>query len=458
MRLLTLVLILAPLVSAQTPLDQYVHTPDPAYRYEYQKTLPGDGVQLDVLRMVSQRWLTEAEVDRPEWWHWVNVYRPERVASPFALLFISGGSNDSDPPNRLSDEFAGIAKLTNSVVVELRMVPNQPLVFAGDDFGPRKEDEIISLNWKTFLDTEDPKWLTRLPMTKSAVRAMDTVSDYILKESGHSITGYVVAGGSKRGWTTWTTAAVDSRVVGIIPIVIDLLNIKPSFVHHYRAYGFWAPSVGDYFREGIMDRQDEPAYARLLEITGPYAHRGRYVMPKYIINSAGDQFFLPDSAQFYADDLPGETNFRYVPNSDHSLRDTDAFESLAAHYNAMINGITRPQVSWEYEGDGTIRVRSDTTPTSAKLWTATNPRHRDFRLESVGKIYESRDLTIDDGNIVTATVETPANGFSAYFIELTFPSGTKYPFTITTPIKVTPDRYPFDPPVAGRTKIGPKKQ
>lgn len=444
--------------SAQTALDEYVHTPDPAYRYDFEKSVDGDGVRLDVLRMVSQRWLTEAEVDKPEWWHWVNVYRPETVESPFALLFISGGDTDDGPPSKVNAQFGDLAKLTKSIVVELRMVPNQPLVFEGDDFGPRYEDEIISLNWRTFLDTGDTKWLTRLPMTKSAVRAMDTIQDYFLEKERLSINGFVVAGGSKRGWTTWTTAAVDSRVIGIIPIVIDLLNIKPSFVHHYRVYGFWAPAVGDYFREGIMDRQEDPRYAELLSITGPYAYRDRYTMPKFVLNSAGDQFFLPDSAQFYADDLPGELNFRYVPNSDHSLKDTNAWESLAAYYNAMIYGIDRPEVSWEWEGDGTVRVKSNMTPVNARLWTATNPRHRDFRLESVGEIYESRELTIDSGNIVTATVEEPGEGFTAYFVELEFESGMRFPFTVTTPVKVTPDRYPFGEPVAGETKIGPKKQ
>ena len=45
--------------------------------------------------------------------------------------------------------------------------------------------------------------------------------------------------------STWTTAAVDKRVVAIVPIVIDMLNIVPSFKHHFAAYGFWAPAVGD---------------------------------------------------------------------------------------------------------------------------------------------------------------------------------------------------------------------
>ena len=67
-------------------------------------------------------------------------------------------------------------------------------------------------------------------MTKSAVRAMDTVTSLVLSTSGNALTvdKFVVAGGSKRGWTTWTTAVVDPRVIAIAPIVIDMLNVSDS--------------------------------------------------------------------------------------------------------------------------------------------------------------------------------------------------------------------------------------
>ena len=29
----------------------------------------------------------------------------------------------------------------------------------------------------------------------------------------------------QRGWATWTTAAVDKRVVAFVPVVMDLLNL-----------------------------------------------------------------------------------------------------------------------------------------------------------------------------------------------------------------------------------------
>ena len=59
-------------------------------------------------------------------------------------------------------------------------------------------------------------------MVKAAVRAMDTVTDYVHNTYGYSIDKFVVSGASKRGWAAWLTAAVDPRVVSVIPIVMGL--------------------------------------------------------------------------------------------------------------------------------------------------------------------------------------------------------------------------------------------
>jgi len=133
---------------------------------------------------------------------------------------------------------------------------------------------------------------------------------------------------------------VDDRVAAIVPVVIDCLNIETSFVHHYRAYGFWAPAIAAYQASGIMRWAGTSELASLLAIEDPFAYRDRLTMPKFIINSAGDQYFLPDSSQFYFDCLAGEKYLRYVPNTDHSLHGSDAGESAFAFYEAIVAGVT----------------------------------------------------------------------------------------------------------------------
>ena len=85
-------------VEATTALDRYVSAPDSSFSWKVLRDLPADGVSATLVEMTSQRWLTDAEVERPLWTHWITVVRPPSVKSDVALLFITGGSLDKDPP------------------------------------------------------------------------------------------------------------------------------------------------------------------------------------------------------------------------------------------------------------------------------------------------------------------------------------------------------------------------
>ena len=431
---------------AGTALDRYVAAADSHFSFRKVGELTASaGVTGSILELTSQQWLTSREVDRPLWRHWLIVYRPAAVTRDVGLLFISGGSNDGKRPAKANRVLAGIARDTSTVTAELRMVPNQPITFTGDTTkAARSEDEIIAYTWDRFLRTGDDRWPLRLPMTKAAVRAMDALTAWTGTAQGGSNTvrRFVVAGGSKRGWTTWTTAAVDRRVVAIVPAVIDLLNIVPSFKHHWQAYGFWAPAVADYERMGIMRWLDTPQFAALMAIEDPWSYRVRLDMPKLMLNAAGDQFFLPDSSQFYFDALPGEKYLRYVPNTDHSLDASNAFETLQAFYAAIASDTPRPRFSWTAERAGRITVRAATRPTAVKLWQATNPKARDFRLETLGAKWTMTTLRPTGPNTWVAQLAAPRRGWTAAFVELTFASGGRFPFTFTTEVVVTPDRLP----------------
>jgi len=437
----------APFASASspTPLDKYVAKPDSHFSYKLVNKTAGNGVTANVLEMTSQQWLTEEEVDHPIWKHWLTILVPDQVTSRTALLFITGGANNRPAPPQPDQNMVQLAEKTKSIVAELRMVPNQPLVFAGETQG-RTEDALIAYTWDKFLRTGDDRWPARLPMTKSAVRAMDAVTGFCATEEGGRFTvdHFVVAGASKRGWTTWTTAAVDKRVVAFIPIVIDLLNVVPSFKHHYAAYGFWAPAVHNYEEMGIMDWTDTPEYKALLKIVEPYEYRDRFTMPKLLINSAGDQFFLPDSSQFYWKDLPGKKYLRYVPNSDHGLKNTDALLSMISFYDAIIHDKPIPEYNWELPGPGVIRLQSKTKPARVTLWQATNPKARDFRLESIGPAYKDSPVeSKDDHGTYEVKLEKPESGWTAAFIEVTY-DNQPAPFKFTSGVTVIPDTLPYE--------------
>ncbi len=445
-------LTLAPLWPAEqagkvTGLDRYVQAPDPNYRYELVKTIPGDGYTTYVLDMTSQAWRSAAQVDHPIWKHWLTIVRPHQVKGTTGFLFITGGSITEKAPDKPNPQHVDTAVATHTVVAELRGVPNEPLVFNGEK-KERTEDEIIAYTWVKYLKTGDETWPLHIPMTKAAVRAMDTITSFCATPAGGKVQveKFVVAGGSKRGWTTWTTAAADKRVVAIVPIVIDMLNSVKSFEHHYQAYGFYSEAVKDYQDMGLMKVSKTPQYAALMRLEEPFSYRDRFSMPKMIMNSAGDQYFLPDSSQFYFDDLPGEKYLRYVPNTNHSLRDSDAHDSLVAFYDAFLRGQPRPKFFWKFEKNGDIRVTSVDKPVEVKLWAANNPEHRDFRLMTIGPAYKSTVVTSNGDNVYIGHVEKPEKGWTAYFVELTYPSGGKYPFKFTTAVRVTPDTLPYPAP------------
>ena len=278
-------------------------------------------------------------------------------------------------------------------------------------------------------------------MTKSVVRAMDTVTDLMAgAENGEIEVGrFVVAGASKRGWTTWTTALVDNRVIAIMPIVIDMLNVEESFKHHFSVYGSYSLAVADYVINGNMAWIGTDEFAALMDIVEPYEYRDRLELPKYLLNSTGDEFFIHDSWKFYWDELVGEKHVRYVPNSNHSMAGTDVMDSIDAWYHAIVHNISMPRYSWDVADDGTITVFSLDEPAAVLLWQAHNPESRNFMQAVIGKAYISTPLTEVEPGIYRARLEPPASGYTAYYIEMAYPSGISTPLKFSTGVKVVPD-------------------
>jgi PhoPQ-activated pathogenicity-related protein len=288
----------------------------------------------------------------------------------------------------------------------------------------------------------------RLAMVKSGVKAMDAVQEFLASDDGgkFKVDQFVVSGGSKRGWTTWLVGAVDERVIAIMPTVIDALNSEAITRHHFEAYGFFSPALNDYVNHGLFPHKiGTPEYRAVLAVEDPYNYRNRerLQIPKYLVNASGDQFFLPDNSQFYFGDLQGEKHLRYVENAKHNLAGSDARESMLAFYQAVLKGKARPRYSWKKEKDGSLTVKVVDKPKEVNLWQATNPKARDFRVDTIGNAYLKTQLQEQKGGVYVGRVRKPVVGFSAFFVELVYDIGEKYPLKLTTAVSVTPDTLPF---------------
>jgi PhoPQ-activated pathogenicity-related protein len=203
--------------------------------------------------MTSQHWLTTEHVTRTEWYHELVIsvpYNMDRRVSEWGVMLIDGGSNRID--NILKNDSSPVvgtrvmAMETGTITACLRQVPNQPLYFENDPRmgeSGRKEDDIIAWTWKHFLENPDESdWVLRLPMTKAARLALDTIDDVFQKNKESMnladvqkpVDNFLITGASKRGWTTWTLAAVDKRVKAQVPMVLDCLNMEEIFLEWFR--------------------------------------------------------------------------------------------------------------------------------------------------------------------------------------------------------------------------------
>ncbi len=446
--LVVLVLFTSAAVAQETALDRYIAKPDPAYGWKLVNTLPGTGFTGYVLELTSQSWRSEKDVDRPVWKHWLTIVKPDKPRFNKGLLFIGGGNNNDPAPKVISERLSGFALESNTVIAELQQVPNQPLFFTDSKDKARSEDDLIAYTRVKHFSTKDDEWLVRLAMVKSGTKALDAVQEFLASDAGgkFKVNQFVVSGGSKRGWTTWLVGAVDKRVIAIMPTVIDALNSEEITKHHYEAYGFFSSALNDYVNHGLFPHKiGTPEYQAVLKIEDAYhyRHRARLKIPKYLVNASGDQFFLPDNSQFYFPQLQGEKYLRYVENAKHNLAGSDARESMLAFYISVLKNQKRPRYAWTKEKDGTLIVKTPDTPKEVNLWQATNPKARDFRVDTIGNAYTKMALKAEKSGVYVGRVEKPATGFTAFFVELVYDSGGKHPFKFTTEVSIVPDVLPF---------------
>jgi PhoPQ-activated pathogenicity-related protein len=257
-------------------------------------------------------------------------------------------------------------------------------------------------------------------------------------------------------------------VRGIIPVSFDMLNIEQQIARDWAAYGgSYAPALADYTAPNLFcEAKATPAGKRLFAIIDPYAYRERLAMPKLIINSAGDQYFVPDASQLYYRQLSGDNRLRYTFNTDHSQAPIvkDLLLRAVAWFNDVKRSRSPPRYDWEVR-NGRITVTTTGSVKSVWLWQATDAQQadtRDFRLQTLGPAWTRQPLQAIGKGRYEAPLTVPAPGtWTAQSVEIVFENKSglldrvddvineasvlKNRQVFTTEVIVRPRRLPRDP-------------
>ena len=417
-------------IPSSADLQKYVNKPEAAFEWQLKNKIDSEqsGDRIYDLQFVSQVWQGK------KWQHQLQIYRPADVApGSMTFLWVTGGSAT---PESVSFGME-LARKIKAPVAIVYHIPNQPLLE-----GNLREDDLIAETFVRYLKSEDESWPLLFPMVKSVVKAMDVLQAFGKKEWSAPVDKFIVAGASKRGWTTWLTAAVDKRIGAIAPVVIDVLNMREQMPRQLQAFGAYSSRLTAYSSRGLLPIPETPAGQRLLNMVDPWAYRDRLTMPKLIINGTNDFYWATDALNLYWDGIPNDKWVLYVPNAGHNLRRqdrpqreqlNDLIAGLGAFSRHQINGKPMPSVRWKHESlNGKPRLTIDATPapTGARLWIA-QAATTDFRMAQ----WREQKVSFAEGKII-GEVTPPEKGHLAFFGELDYEiDGLRY--HLSTQVRMT---------------------
>lgn len=419
----------APDSPPERALADYVAKPDPTYAWRVHARHTVPGAEVVELRLISQTWRGI------EWKHRLHLVRPDTLeaGAQQGFLFIGGGrwrdSYDTQTETVLPDDaaiFVELARRLGTVVAVVGQVPFQPIF-------DLREDDLIAYTFVEYLESGDAEWPLLLPMVKAAVRAMDATQAFARDAWQVDLARFTVAGGSKRGWTTWLTGAVDARAATLVPLVIDVLNIAEHIPHQRAAWGAPSEQIAPYTRRGLDDVFESERGAPLRQIVDPYSYRETLTQPKLIVLGTNDAYFPLDSLNLYWEDLPAPKHVLYLPNQGHDANDfARLIPAIAAVHRHAASGMPLPELEWELSRDsgaGRLCVRAEPEPIAVTLWSAVS-EDTDFRDERFAPREAERD-----GDRFVATIEPVPGHFTALFAEALF-DGETGPYMLSTNVQL----------------------
>ena len=418
-------------ITPETALKSYISNGDKNFNWELKDSLTIGNTKAYNLLITSQKWREHT------WRHQLTILVPSTLKYDGALLFITGGSNKAEQPNwsktdNLWPSLAGVAEKNNAIVALLKQAPNQPL------YGELTEDALISYTLHQFKKDKDYSWPLLFPMVKSAVKAMDFVQDFAKKNLKFEVNNFVVAGASKRGWTTWLTAAIDDkRVKAIAPMVIDMLNMPATLDYQYKTYGEYSIQIEDYVKLGIPQGTDTEYGKAITAMIDPYSYRSKLTVPKMIFIGTNDEYWTVDAIKHYYSQIPGKNMIHYVPNAGHNLGGgKQAFEALSGFFGTTIRNEEYQTISWKTtdskEGVELNINALETNLVEATIWSTTSS-DRDFR----NNLWLSDKIKLTKSPNISFVKPYPTKGYQAFYLDLKYkdPNGGSY--TTSTRVFVT---------------------
>ena len=400
-------------------LNSYLQKPDSSYTWSKtsdQELASGRVVEIN---FTSQTW------ESIPWNHRLVVIYPKKIEYPGVVtLFITGGSGG--PEEVKVGQY--LSNSTGIPVAILFNIPNQPL------FGGKNEDALIAYTFQKYMETGDQDWPVLFPMTKSAIRAMDTLEAFSREDKASPYTRFFVAGASKRGWTTWLTAASgDKRIIGIIPMVYDNLNLAAQMPHQLESWGDYSIMIKDYTKLGIQSKMNTDRGKELIGMVDPYSYRDKLTMPKLIVNGSNDPYWTQDSLNLYWNELKGPKWVHYAVNSGHGLESRlPLLQASSVFITQVAAGSMPPAANWKWTSNKSgmhLEITGNIRPSAAKVWTAVSTT-KDFRKSVWTSIPMKRSAKGWNANI-----HIPATGFIAAFGQTDFLVDGK-PFPVCTQVEI----------------------
>jgi PhoPQ-activated pathogenicity-related protein len=441
---------LGPAGLAHADLFEYLKRPEPSFRWRQLSNDTTPEGKIFEFELTSQTWRGIP------WTHQLRVYEPATIESPgLMLLFITGGSSDSKVKPEDHIQGFALAKACGGRVAVLPQVPNQPLL------GGKKEDDLIGETFVNYMKSQEPDWPLLLPMVKSAVRAMDALQEWG-RERRTPIDGFIVTGASKRGWTTWLTGAVDSRVKGIAPMVIPTLNMRAQTAYQQASWGFFSEQIEDYTSRGLTEKFDDPVGKVLWRMVDPYSYLDRINVPILQINGTNDRYWTLDSLNLYWNDIKSPGSYVvYLPNAGHGLEQHRAWaiNGVGALFRSVAGDIAGPKfthsVAVGNEGNGRAATCTLTFDTpndqveEVRYWTAKSAT-RDFR-ESEWSLH-GEPIPVEARSTKTiVNIALPPDGYLAVLCDLTFRLG-ELEYHLSAPISVFDSNGEIKPDVEALSK------